>query len=231
MGSGPLRREGRVANILRYDSAAMTAAARRMATPPKTGRIRAGANRLRIIGGAWRSRVLRFPDAEGLRPTPDRVRETLFNWLGQHLAGLACVDLFAGSGALGFEARSRGAAQVTLVERDRKVAAQLRLSAAVLGDEGIDVVNEDAMAWLRREPGPFDVAFIDPPYDSGLAGPAMRALEPCLRRGARVYVEASDLPEAPSPRWVRLRRGGAGAVRFALFEFDGPATLAASEGP
>jgi 16S rRNA (guanine966-N2)-methyltransferase len=209
----------------------MTAAVRRMALPPKTGRTGAGANRLRIIGGAWRSRVLRFPDAAGLRPTPDRVRETLFNWLGQRLAGLACVDLFAGSGALGFEARSRGAARVTLVERDRKVAAQLRQSAAALGDEGIEVVNDDAMAWLQRRPGPFDVAFIDPPYDSGLAVPAMRALEPCLRRGARVYVEAADLPEAPSPRWARLRQGTAGAVRYALFEFDGPATEPASKEP
>ena len=203
----------------------MTAAARRSANSPKAGRSGAGANRLRIVGGEWRSRVLRFPNAEGLRPTPDRVRETLFNWLGQRLSGLRCVDLFAGSGALGFEARSRGAESVVLVDSDRRVVDQLRRSAETLGGEGLRVVQAEAMSWLARPQGPFDVAFVDPPYGSGLAGPALRALEPSLSPGARVYVEASSTMPAPSTRWTKLREGAAGSVRFALFAFDAPANM------
>jgi len=199
-------------------------AARRIANGPKPGRTGARANRLRIVGGLWRSRVVRFPDAEGLRPTPDRVRETLFNWLGQRLAGLACVDLFAGSGALGFEAASRGAARVVLVERDRRVYEQLRHTAHELdGGDVFEVVHADALAWLAGPGGRYDIAFVDPPYASGLALPALRALEPRLNPGARVYVEAPAALEAPSPRWTRLREGSAGAVKFALYEFAGQA--------
>ncbi len=197
-------------------------ASRRIANEPKSGRTGARANRLRIVGGLWRSRVVRFPEAAGLRPTPDRVRETLFNWLGQRLTGLACVDLFAGSGALGFEARSRGAARVVLVERDRRVCEQLRRTADELGGgEGIEVVNADALAWLAAPGERYDVAFVDPPYASGLAEPALAALEPRLRPGARVYVEAPTGVAAPSPGWTRLREGSAGAVKFALYEFAG----------
>jgi len=199
-------------------------AARRISSETKPGRAGARANRLRIVGGLWRSRVVRFPDAAGLRPTPDRVRETLFNWLGQRLNGLACLDLFAGSGALGFEAKSRGAARVVLVERDRKVCEQLRRSAAELGaGEGIEVVNADALAWLAGPGGRYDVAFVDPPYASGLAAPVLAALEPRLNPGARVYVEAPTALEGPSPKWKRLREGAAGAVKFALYTitFDG----------
>jgi 16S rRNA (guanine966-N2)-methyltransferase len=167
---------------------------------------------------------VRFPDAAGLRPTPDRVRETLFNWLGQRLTGLACVDLFAGSGALGFEARSRGAAKVVLVERDRRVCEQLRRTAAELdAGDGIEVVNADALAWLALPGERYDVAFVDPPYASGLATPALAALEPRLHPGARVYVEAAEAPAMPSARWTRLREGTAGAVKFALYEFAGEA--------
>jgi 16S rRNA (guanine966-N2)-methyltransferase len=199
-------------------------AARRIAIGPKPGRTGARANRLRIVGGLWRSRVVRFPDVEGLRPTPDRVRETLFNWLGQRLPGLSCVDLFAGSGALGFEAASRGASRVVLVERDRKVCEQLRSSARELdGGHGIEVVHADALAWLAGPGERYDVAFVDPPYASGLAAPALAALEPRLNPGARVYVEAPAALEAPSPGWTRVREGAAGAVKFALYEFAGQA--------
>lgn len=199
-------------------------AARRIPSETKPGRTGAGANRLRIVGGLWRSRVVRFPDAAGLRPTPDRVRETLFNWLGQRLTGLACVDLFAGSGALGFEARSRGAARVVLVERDRRVCEQLRRTARELepGD-GLEIVQADALAWLAAPGERYDVAFVDPPYASGLAGPALAALEGRLKPGARVYVEAPSIAGPPSPAWRRLREGAAGAVKFALYEFAGPA--------
>jgi 16S rRNA (guanine966-N2)-methyltransferase len=202
------------------------AATRRNASPPSAGRPGVARNRLRIIGGDWRSRVVRFPDAEGLRPTPDRVRETLFNWLGQRLDGLACLDLFAGSGALGFEARSRGASRVTMIERDRRVCEHLRSSLAHLGAEGVEVVQGDAIAWLARAGGIYDVAFVDPPYASGLAGPALRALEPHLAPGARVYVEAAEPVAAPSSAWTCLREASAGAVKFALFVYRPGAPVA-----
>ena len=195
------------------------AATRRNASPPSAGRTGAARNRLRIIGGDWRSRIVRFPDADGLRPTPDRVRETLFNWLGQRLDGLACVDLFAGSGALGFEARSRGASRVTMIERDRRVCDHLRASLADLGAEGVEVVQADAIAWLARAGDRYDLAFVDPPYASGLAGPSLAALEPRLVPGARVYVEAAEAVVPPSAAWACKREASAGAVKFALFEY------------
>jgi len=194
-------------------------APRRRAAPPRGPQSGAARNRLRIIGGLWRSRVVRFPDAEGLRPTPDRVRETLFNWLGQRLPGLSCLDLFAGSGALGLEARSRGAARVVLVERDRRACESLRQAAAELGPEGLEIVNADAMAWLARGADRFDIAFVDPPYASGLAGPSLAALAPRLNPGARVYVETPEGLAAPGPDWQVLREGSAGAVKFALLEY------------
>src|SRR5690606_30100363 len=134
-------------------------------------------NRLRIVGGTWRSRVLTFPDALGLRPTPDRVRETLFNWLGQDLTGRRCLDLFAGSGALGFEALSRNAAHVDMVERARSVHAFLRRSAETLqAGARLHLVLADALEFLRAAQGQYDVVFLDPPYDSALLVPALRAL-------------------------------------------------------
>lgn len=176
----------------------------------------AKSNRVRIIGGRWRSRILRFPPASQLRPTPDRVRETLFNWLGQRLDGLDCLDLFAGSGALGFEALSRGAARVVMVEKDRAIAAALRESARLLGAEP-QVVPRDAMDYLAEAGERFDVAFVDPPYASGLAQRAMRSLAPRLKAGARVYVE-SDKPLSGPEGWRLLREDRAGAVRYALYE-------------
>src|SRR5260221_12711276 len=129
-------------------------ALRRSSSPTGAGRrsAPAGRNRVRIIAGKWRSRQVRFPPAAQLRPTPDRVRETLFNWLGQRLDGLACLDLFAGSGALGFEAASRGAARVVLVEHDRAVANALRESARVLAAEGLEIVQSEALSYLERSP-------------------------------------------------------------------------------
>ena len=185
-------------------------------TPRTSGR-----NRVRIIAGKWRSRIVRFPASAQLRPTPDRVRETLFNWLGQDLDGLACLDLFAGSGALGFEALSRGAARVVMVERDREVAAGLRESARQLEASGVEVVQADAIAWLAREGERFDVAFVDPPYASELATAALQALPPRLAPGARVYVE-SAAPLEPGPGWRELRHDRAGAVRYGLYELTAP---------
>jgi 16S rRNA (guanine966-N2)-methyltransferase len=174
-------------------------------------------NRVRIIGGEWRSRLVQFPDAPGLRPTPDRVRETLFNWLGQRLDGLACLDLFAGSGALGFESLSRGARRVVMVERDRATAAGLRASAKTLGAVNLEIAESDAMRFLDRAREKFDVVFIDPPYAENLAPVVMQRLAPHLAPNARVYAESAgaiDLPEG----WRALKEDRAGAVRFALYE-------------
>lgn len=171
---------------------------------------------VRLIGGDWRSRRLAIPPGADVRPTPDRVRETLFNWLGAHLPGAACVDLFAGTGALGFEALSRGAEVAWLVESDARLAAALREHAAVLGANA-RVVHERAEPWLARaQAGPFDVAFVDPPYALAIE-PLASALVPRLAPHGLVYVEraATDpWPELPGFEW--RRRGRAGDVAYGL---------------
>ncbi len=176
-----------------------------------------GRNRVRIIAGKWRSRIVKFPAAAQLRPTPDRVRETLFNWLGQRLDGSACLDLFAGSGALGFEALSRGAGRVVMVERDRSVVAGLLESALALGAEGLEVVESESLAYVLRPGERFDVAFVDPPYATDLAVRTLEVLPRRLNPGARVYVETAAPFEAAAP-WRKLREDRAGAVRYALLE-------------
>ena len=189
--------------------------------PPTMTPRTSGRNRVRIIAGKWRSRIVRFPAAAQLRPTPDRVRETLFNWLGQRLDGLACLDLFAGSGALGFEALSRGAGRVVMVESDRAVAQGLRESARELGAGDVEVVHAEALAWLARPGERFDVAFVDPPYATELAAAALARLPGRLNAGARVYVE-SAAPLALEAPWRALREDRAGAVRYALYELTEP---------
>jgi 16S rRNA (guanine966-N2)-methyltransferase len=186
-------------------------------------------NRVRIIGGEWRRRWLRFPAAEGLRPTPDRVRETLFNWLGQDLAGLACLDLFAGSGALGFEAASRGARQVVLLERDRRIAEWLQATARTLRTGtaitgSVEVVRSDALEFLSHDRQTYDVVFIDPPY--AFWGQSLQALSALLSRlagrvapGARVYLESPEFPELP-PGWRSWKRSRAGVVHYQLLELE-----------
>lgn len=180
-------------------------------------------NRVRIIGGEWRSRLVRFPGTASVRPTPDRVRETLFNWLGQRLDGWNCLDLFAGSGALGFEALSRGASRVVMVERDRAGVAALKAAGVELGAQGLEVIQADALGYLARATGPFDCAFVDPPYESDLAAQALARLPAVLAPGARVYVETGK-PLQPGTGWSALREGRAGAVRFALYAFDPPSS-------
>lgn len=179
----------------------------------------AGNNRLRIIGGRWRGRRVSFPDVEGLRPSPDRVRETLFNWLMPVIEGARCLDLFAGSGALGLEALSRGAARVVLVDRDAQVVASLRAHLADLGAEGAELRQADAQRFLEGTPEPFDVVFLDPPYNKGLLAPCLVRLgQGWLAPGARVYIEAeSALDPLPLPEgWVLLRSKGAGQVGYHL---------------
>jgi 16S rRNA (guanine966-N2)-methyltransferase len=171
---------------------------------------------VRIIGGEWRRRRIALPRDVELRPTPDRVRETLFNWLMPVLPGASCLDLFAGTGVLGFEALSRGAARSVLVEREPATAAALEGVRKELGAAAEIVCAEAADYLARRNAGRFDIAFIDPPFvdpvDSLLSG-----LKPLLKPGARVYLEraaGSSWPEDPAFTW--LRRARAGAVAFGL---------------
>jgi len=172
-------------------------------------------NTVRIVGGLWRSRILEFPDAADLRPSPDRVRETLFNWLGRDLTGMVCLDLFAGSGALGFEALSRGAASVIMVEKNPVVLRALRDNAHKLGATGLTVVRGDALEFARGAHSRFDVVFVDPPYRLGLQVAALDLLRGLLALGGRVYVEGNAVFEPPRG-WAILRRARAGNVHFHL---------------
>ena len=173
------------------------------------------ANRVRIIGGQYRRRLLDFPGGTGLRPTPDSVRETLFNWLGQDLPGWTCLDLFAGSGALGFEAASRGAGRVIMIERDARASSALEKNRTALGAAGIDILRADALAWLANNRETFDLIFIDPPFDSGLAKTVLADLAPHLKAGGYAYVEQGTGVVAP-PGFIIHRSGRAGRSHFAL---------------
>lgn len=173
-------------------------------------------NRIRIIGGVWRTRLIEFPDAPDLRPSTDRVRETLFNWLGQTLYGKSCLDLFAGSGALGFEALSRHAQQVTMVERQREVLSALQANATRLDARNLTLVCADACQYLRTCKAVFDVVFLDPPFKSDLMGEILALLPGILARDAVVYVESSRELHALAPRWKILKSSHAGKVAFGL---------------
>lgn len=189
---------------------------RKAAAPAKAGG--GGAGALRIIGGEWRRRVLPIAAVEGLRPTPDRVRETLFNWLGQYLDGLHCLDLFAGSGALGLEAASRGAAQVTLLESHPAAVRQLLSHCETLGaGAAVRIQRGDALHFLSdaQPEHAFDVVFLDPPYALGLLPQCLDALPRLLAPDARVYVEDAESPRVP-PGWEVLRQDRAGRVHYAL---------------
>ncbi|MBB3183885.1 16S rRNA (guanine966-N2)-methyltransferase [Halomonas fontilapidosi] len=181
--------------------------------PQGKGTGRRNAGRLRIIGGEYRRRQLPVLDRPGLRPTPDRVRETLFNWLTDATPGARVLDLFAGTGALGLEALSRGARQAVFVERDAKVARQLTDNLAALGaNERARLVNADAQAFLTGAPTPFSLAFLDPPFRLGLAGACCHALEAgWLAEEALIYVEteSSLAPEVPA-NWHLHREVRAG---------------------
>ncbi len=175
---------------------------------------------VRIIGGAWKRSKLAVADRPGLRPTPDRVRETLFNWLGQTLDGWRCVDAFAGAGALGFEAASRGAAEVVLVERDAALVASLVAARQRLQADAVRVERADAVHWMARaSAAAFDLVFLDPPFDSGLLDPALDTAVRIVVEGGLVYVEAAapiDAAGAGSRGLSVWRSGRAGAVHFQL---------------
>lgn len=157
------------------------------------GRAFAGqpAGEVRIIGGQWKRSKLPVADQPGLRPTPDRVRETLFNWLGQDLTGWRCVDAFAGTGALGFEAASRGAKEATLIEQDAALVAQLRKIKEQLKAESVQVQRGDGIAALKAWPeGSADLVLLDPPFDADLFKPALQAAARAVAAGGYVYLEA-----------------------------------------
>jgi 16S rRNA (guanine966-N2)-methyltransferase len=204
------------------------------ANPRPPGQVRV----LRIIGGQWRGRKLRFPPSPEIRPTPDRVRETLFNWLAPRMVGARCLDLFAGSGALGLESLSRGAAHVTFVEHDGAAVKELVARLSEWGATGARVEHGDALRFLngsgrggagRAGAGTgvgtgvgaaFDIVFLDPPFDSGLLTTTAGLLEQghWLASGALIYVECAarnGLPELP-PNWVASRAKQAGEVGYYL---------------
>ena len=192
---------------------------------PQTARgikpaVRGGPPRaVRLIGGQWKRSKLPVADRPGLRPSPDRVRETLFNWLGPDLSGWRCLDAFAGSGALGFEAASRGAAEVVLLERDVVLARSLVASRLRLKADMVRVEAADALAWMARcPPERFELVLLDPPFDAGLLPRAISAAAPLVAAGAGLYVEGPEaLQDADLPAgFALLRQGRAGMVHYHL---------------
>lgn len=191
--------------------------------PPAAGRS-APAGRLRIIGGQWRGRVLPVADRPGLRPTPDRVRETLFNWLAFDLHEVRVLDMFAGTGALGFEALSRGAASALMFEPDVRAQRQLEDSARALGVSApqVQICRGDVLTQLGRDSGPFDVVFVDPPFQANLWDQALALLPPLLGPAHRVYVESSrDWPGPADSGWRELKHKRAADVEFRLLDYSG----------
>lgn len=178
-------------------------------------------NEVRIIGGTWRSRRIRFPDRPGLRPTPDRVRETLFNWLGQDLTGKDCLDLFAGSGALGFEAASRGARRVTLVENDAAAWRALQDNRETLAADVVTAVRADALEFLKNHRDPdlqrYHVVFLDPPFADDHWPQLLALLPQHLMAGGLVYCERAQ-PLAALGGWVVVKSGRAGQVSHQLLK-------------
>jgi 16S rRNA (guanine966-N2)-methyltransferase len=215
--------------------------------------------RVRIIGGHWRRRLLSFPAIDDLRPTPDRVRETVFNWLGQDMHGLRCLDLFAGSGALGFEAASRGAERVVMVEQDARIGRALEACRSGLGDPPagtrIEIVKADARRFLERDArraagavqDGYDVVFLDPPFRLGLLPALLPLVEACLAPGGWIYVEApaglqgeagvlEDIGSGDP--WRTIRQARAGAVEYRMLarhadlrQDSEPDSLAAGDSP
>jgi 16S rRNA (guanine966-N2)-methyltransferase len=183
-------------------------------------------NSVRIIGGEWRGRRIQFPPAAALRPTPDRVRETLFNWLQAHIGGARCLDLFAGSGALGLEALSRGARAAVFVEREPRVAAALRASLETLRDTRGRVIERDAGAFLAGPTQHFDVVFLDPPFAQGGLGELCTLLEArgWLAADAWIYLEfAAREARPPLPSgWTPWRETRAGEVQGLLAQRRAP---------
>ena len=179
---------------------------------------------IRIIGGLYKRSKLVVPDKPGLRPTPDRVRETLFNWLGQDLTGWRCADVFAGTGALGFEAASRGAADVLLCEQDPALVLQLKAVQARLKADGVRIERGDGLSALKRlDAGSMQLVFIDPPFESNVFEPALKAAAQAISPTGLIYLEAPRAwtDEELLPLGLRIQRSAkAGAVHFHLLARD-----------
>ena len=173
------------------------------------------AHRVRIIGGRHRGRQIRVPDVAGVRPTPDRVRETLFNWLGQDLTGAATLDLYAGTGVLSLEAQSRGAALSVAIDRDRSLIGALRDTAAAIGIGALETHVDDALRHLARERRAFDIVFVDPPFADDPWRDLLPLVAPRLAAAGRVYAEAGRMLALP-PGWQMLRHAKAGHVHYHL---------------
>lgn len=176
-----------------------------------------GNNTVRVSAGEWRSRLLKFPDVDGLRPTPDRVRQTVFNWLGQELYGLSCLDLFAGTGVMGFEALSRGAKQTVLIEKSRAAYQALLDNKAALKATNAQVLNLDALQFLKQNQQKFDVIFLDPPYHQGFLDQVLPLIKTALSDDGLVYVEAEFVLEDSSD-WQVFKAGKAGNVFYHLLK-------------
>ncbi len=178
------------------------------------------ANQFRIIGGRWRGRRLKFPDGVGIRPSPDRVRETLFNWLGPGIEGARCLDLFCGSGALGLEALSRGASEAMFVDADRNAIAAIDAHLDTLGMSGGCALSVDAFTYLAGAATPFDIVFMDPPYSDKRTGELCTLLEDrgWLAPAGSIYIEtaAGDGEPALPPAWTLKRSRRAGRVGYHL---------------
>lgn len=193
----------------------------RPAANSSAGAGRAGkASQLRIIGGEWRSRRLPIASVPGLRPTPDRVRETLFNWLQMTVPGARCLDLFAGSGALGFEALSRGAREVVMVEKHPAAFAQLQANSATLQATALELAHTDGLAFLQAQPEPFDLIFLDPPFRQGLVAEALQSIHQrqLIRPEGMIYLEyeAGLEPEFMAYKLEPVRHTQAGEVSAVL---------------
>jgi 16S rRNA (guanine966-N2)-methyltransferase len=198
---------------------------------PATSKPERQPGHLRIVGGTYRGRKLPVLDQPGVRPTANRVRETLFNWLAPIMPGARCLDCFAGSGALGLEAASRGAAEVVMLERAEPVVRQLLANVRILGADQVQVVRGDALRWLEGKGRPFDIVFLDPPFSDSLLAPTcvLLARHAWVREGTRVYLETHVGPGLPSlPQgWRLVREHSAGQVAYGLAIVEGPGPLAA----
>lgn len=175
---------------------------------------------VRIIGGEWKRRIVRFPDVDGLRPSPDRVRETVFNWLGQTLHGKTCLDLFAGSGILGIEAASRGARRVVSVERQSKICMSLRDTVRQLDIDTIEVIQDDACRYLMQAQEQFDIVFLDPPFHKGIIDTILTPLVSHLKPNASVYLETEHGVKLPE-KWETLREQTTRQVQYRLIQYKG----------
>jgi len=194
-----------------------------MSEKPRNRRGKSGT--VRIIAGTWRGRRLPVPDVEGLRPSGDRSRETLFNWLQPYLFGARCIDLFSGTGVLGFEAVSRGAAEAVLVERSPAASAAIRQNIERLQTGQVKVVAADALAWLKSQPAhSANIVLIDPPFGQSMAMLALQKLDETniVCPGGLVYLETARSESAPSagPGWQNIRQKTLGEVRMQLFRKD-----------